>query len=114
MKSIDEDKSPFLFGKTVADNSFINRTKDIEHLWLNMKNGINTVLISPRRWGKSSLVEHTARLKQNSKNIKIIEKNDFIEKFGKKIYFLDPAFELWFKKIYMEKNINDIFKLWKN
>jgi hypothetical protein len=54
--------SPFLFGKTVEKDNFLNREKDIEHLWLNMRSGINTVLISPCRWGKSSLVAQTAWL----------------------------------------------------
>jgi len=59
-----------MFGKTVQEFGFVNRKKDIEHLWLNMKSGINTILISPRRWGKSSLVNHTAAIKNDTKNIR--------------------------------------------
>ncbi len=59
-----------MFGKIVAEKDFINRTKDIEQLWLNLQSSINTILISPRRWGKSSLVEHTAYLKRNEKQVK--------------------------------------------
>jgi DNA-binding ferritin-like protein (Dps family) len=69
MREINIEESPFLFGKTVSENLFINRKNDIDHLWLNMNSGINTILISPRRWGKSSLVEQTARLKQDNKNV---------------------------------------------
>lgn len=52
--------SPFLFGRTVTEQAFTNRTADINRLSRNLQNGINTVLISPRRWGKSSLVKKVA------------------------------------------------------
>jgi hypothetical protein len=49
--------SPFIYGNTVSAHSFTNREKDLEKLKNNLLNGINTMIISPRRWGKSSLVE---------------------------------------------------------
>ena len=49
--------APFLFGKTVSENEFTNRQTDIKRLTDNLQNHINTILISPRRWGKSSLVK---------------------------------------------------------
>jgi hypothetical protein len=67
---MEEPKSPFLFGKTVANIEFVNRKKDIDHLWLNVRSGINTVLISPRCWGKSSLVKHIAQVKSSDKQVK--------------------------------------------
>lgn len=53
-------KSPFIFGKVVTGSSFINRTSEIARLTGNFQNHVNTILISPRRWGKSSLVKKTA------------------------------------------------------
>ena len=50
-------QSPFLFGKTVSADGFTNRTKDIQRLKANFTNQVNTIIISPRRWGKSSLVK---------------------------------------------------------
>jgi DNA-binding MarR family transcriptional regulator len=35
-----------------------------------------------------------------AKNIKILEKKDFIERTNKKIEFIDPVFELWFQKYF--------------
>ncbi|MDR3367338.1 MAG: ATP-binding protein [Prevotellaceae bacterium] len=70
MSNLNQISSPFLFGKTVPDSVFINRKNDIEHLWLNLRSGINTVLISPRRWGKSSLVAQTAFLHRQDKPVK--------------------------------------------
>ena len=49
--------APFLFGKTVSEDAFTNRQVDIKRLTGNLQNHINTILISPRRWGKSSLVK---------------------------------------------------------
>lgn len=49
--------APFVFGKIATRNNFIDRRKEIQHLKMNFYSGINTILISPRRWGKSSLVE---------------------------------------------------------
>lgn len=49
--------APFLFGKTVSEDAFTNRQADIKRLTGNLQNRINTILISPRRWGKSSLVK---------------------------------------------------------
>ena len=49
--------APFLFGKTVSEDAFTNRQADIKRLTGNLQNRINTILISTRRWGKSSLVK---------------------------------------------------------
>lgn len=51
------EENPFVFGKAVEGRYFTNRTKDAEHLEANLTHGINTILISPRRWGKTSLVK---------------------------------------------------------
>jgi len=56
-KKAEEELSPFIYGKTVSSLSFTNREEELLKLVNNLKQGINTMLISPRRWGKSSLVE---------------------------------------------------------
>jgi AAA+ ATPase superfamily predicted ATPase len=64
-------KSPFVYGKVVENISFINRAKEIERLSGNFENHINSILISPRRWGKSSLVRKTATtVNKSNPNIK--------------------------------------------
>ena len=50
-------QTPFNFGRTVKNESFTNREQEIRKLASNFENRINTIIISPRRWGKSSLVE---------------------------------------------------------
>lgn len=52
--------TPFLFGHVTKERNFTDREKETERLVINMRSGINTALISPRRWGKSSLVHHAA------------------------------------------------------
>lgn len=53
-------ESPFLYGKTVSEQTFANRKADLTRLTNNLQHHINTILISPRRWGKSSLVKKVA------------------------------------------------------
>ena len=53
-------KTPFIFGKLAQDDSFTDRTNETARLVTNFKALINTILISPRRWGKSSLVHKAA------------------------------------------------------
>ncbi len=54
-------ENPFVFGKTVSKADFCNRSLDIEFMHHQFNTNANTILISPRRWGKSSLVEEAAR-----------------------------------------------------
>lgn len=54
-------KKPFVFGVAVDDEHFIGRKKEIESLSSHMQYGVNTILISPRRWGKTSLVKRVAK-----------------------------------------------------
>jgi hypothetical protein len=53
-------ESPFAFGKTVKGENFINRVEERSRLTNNFSSGISTILISPRRYGKSSLVRQVA------------------------------------------------------
>ena len=46
----------FVYGMSVEGKNFTDRTKETERLTLDFENGINVVLISPRRMGKTSLV----------------------------------------------------------
>ncbi len=62
---------PFNYGKLAELNHFTNRTKEIKWLQTQINGGINCILISPRRWGKSSLILHTSELVKK-KNKKIV------------------------------------------
>jgi len=86
--------SPFIYGTTVSIQSFTNREIESAKLQSNLLNGINTTIISPRRWGKSSLVEKVIAdiNKKNSKNKTIIidlfstrNEEEFLELFAKEV-----------------------------
>lgn len=53
--------SPFQYGKLAMDSTFVNRVYEKQMLKNNLYSGINTMLISPRRWGKSSLVKEAMK-----------------------------------------------------
>lgn len=55
-------ESPFNFGKKVQGDYFINRVEEIKRLETNFISGINTMVIAPRRWGKSSLVDKVSEI----------------------------------------------------
>jgi AAA+ ATPase superfamily predicted ATPase len=67
---MDEPYSPFLIGKTVMGGTFVDRENERQRLRMNCLSGVNTILISPRRWGKSSLVRQVARDMAREKNVR--------------------------------------------
>lgn len=66
----------FVYGIAVTDYNFTGRDEETRRLKANFENGINSILISPRRWGKTSLVNHVCRQFQNS-NIIIVQLDIF-------------------------------------
>lgn len=47
----------FVYGVSVAGDNFTDRVKETKRLKMDFENGLNVVLISPRRTGKTSLVK---------------------------------------------------------
>ncbi len=89
-----KQKSPFIFGKTVSVDAFTDRKEEVLHLYNNLVNGTNTMLISPRRWGKSSLVDKVVMdITRKEKRIKTVQidlfmvssKEEFLHLFAKEI-----------------------------
>lgn len=60
-KAVMENK-PFIFGVATSGDNFTDRKNETARLLTNFRHGINTVLISPRRWGKTSLVQKVCNL----------------------------------------------------
>jgi len=86
-----QDNTIFIYGQTVSKNAFTDREADAQKLTSNLLHGINTTIISPRRWGKSSLVEKVLNdISENEKNIKTVlidlffvaSEEEFLEKFS--------------------------------
>ena len=56
------ENKPFIFGVATSGDNFTDRKNETARLLTNFRHGINTVLISPRRWGKTSLVQKVCNL----------------------------------------------------
>lgn len=63
---------PFKYGRVVKGDNFTNRKKELKLLVSNFESLISTTVISPRRWGKSSLVKRAAAAAtRNNKSMKV-------------------------------------------
>ena len=82
-------KRPFIYGMSVEGDNFTDRELETKRLKLNFENGVNSILISPRRMGKTSLVKKVMSL-MDDKDIKVVfmdiykcrSEYDFYEKFA--------------------------------
>ena len=67
---------PFIFGSATLGKWFTDREEETKRLKLNFTCGVNTIIISPRRWGKTSLVLKASN-ELNDKNIKVVNMDIF-------------------------------------
>lgn len=104
MKTAQNDlQKPFVFGQAIGENHFIGREREQKRLLANFSHGINTILMAPRRWGKTSLVKRAMSEVQNSR-IKVIyidayfcrDEYDFYNHFAESILRqTNSRFEEW-------------------
>ena len=64
-------KKAFVYGMSVEGENFTDRVKETKRLKMDFENGINVVLVSPRRIGKSSIVRKVMKEIENP-DIKIV------------------------------------------
>jgi hypothetical protein len=65
-------QTPFIFGKLAEGDHFVNRTEELKKLTMNFTSGLNTMIISPRRWGKTSLVKRASAITEtDNKQVRI-------------------------------------------
>ena len=83
-ENIMENK-PFIFGVATSGDNFTDREQETARLLSNFTHGVNTVLISPRRWGKTSLVKKVCKLAQSEK-LKIVYLDIFSCRTDKEVY----------------------------
>ena len=55
-------QNPFIVGKYLSDKYFCDRSEETAFLKKQIENGRNVALISPRRIGKSGLIQHLFNL----------------------------------------------------
>jgi len=79
------ENKPFIFGVATSGDNFTDREKETARLLSNFTYGVNTVLISPRRWGKTSLVKKVCKLAQSDK-LKIVYLDIFSCRTNREFY----------------------------
>ncbi|WP_291529561.1 AAA family ATPase [Bacteroides sp. UBA939] len=99
-------KSPFQYGTLVDKESFVNRVEDRRQLKDFLSAGINVMLISPRRWGKSSLVKVAMNeLTEENKRMRICfidafsvkTEAEFLQSFAREV--ISCASSTWEKRL---------------
>ena len=103
---------PFNYGTLASGDYFTNREKETQRLINNFNLGINTVLISPRRWGKSSLVLKAAQETiKKEKKIKIAFLDLFAVRTEEEFYnyyastLIKAASSVWDEKIELMRKV---------
>jgi predicted AAA+ superfamily ATPase len=64
-------ENPFIFGEIIEEPNFVNRTAELQQLVRDLADGQKVFLLSPRRFGKSSLVA-LALLKLQKRHIRTV------------------------------------------
>ena len=110
-------KNPFIYQGYVSPEYFCDRTEETEELIANLQNGRNTVLISPRRIGKTGLIKNVFyRLKELEKDAKCIyidifatkNQHDFVQLLGTAI-----AQEVMSRERQAMKRLLEFFGSWR-
>jgi len=85
-------ENPFIFGEIIDEPYFVNRTQELRDLVRDLADGQKVFLLSPRRFGKSSLVA-LALLKLRKRHIRTVSVTvssyssytQFLEKFAERV-----------------------------
>jgi uncharacterized protein len=85
-------ENPFVFGEIIDEPNFVNRTTELTQLVRDLSDGQKVFLLSPRRFGKTSLVA-LALLKLKKRHIHAVSLTvssysnyaQFLEKFAEKV-----------------------------
>ena len=85
-------ENPFVFGEIVEQRHFLDREKELRDLVRDLTDGQKLFLLSPRRFGKSSLVA-LALLKLEKKHVRTVNVtvssyasyDQFLEKFAERV-----------------------------
>lgn len=75
--AVSLNMSPTEDCRGASGDNFTDREKKTAHRLSNFQHRVNTVLISPRRWGKTSLVWKVCRLAQSDK-LKVVYLDIFL------------------------------------
>lgn len=102
-------QNPFVVGKYLSDRYFCDRLEETEFLRKQIRNGRNVALISPRRIGKSGLIQHFFHQSDIQENYYLFfvdiyattSLGEFVYTLGKEIYEqLKPKSTQWKEKFF--------------
>lgn len=103
--------SPFIYGKIASGDTFTDREREQKRLADNIASKINSILISPRRWGKSSLVTRVGEtLQKKDKTLRfafldlfnVRTEEEFYAQFAREV--LRVSFAKWEERIESAKH----------
>jgi uncharacterized protein len=79
-------QNPFVYGEVVPAAAFVNRVRELDRLVADLAAGQKIFLISPRRYGKSSLIRHalTAMAKRGALTVEVT-----VSSFSSYVAFLE-------------------------
>src|ERR1700757_2811785 len=85
-------ENPFVYGEIVEQRHFVDREKELQNLVRDLADGQKLFLLSPRRFGKSSLVS-LALLKLEKRHVRTVNVSvssyssyeQFLEKFAERV-----------------------------
>ncbi len=101
--------SPFQYGTIVSKESFVNRVEERKQLKELLGSGINVMLISPRRWGKSSLVKVAMdELMQENSHIRVCYIDAFSIKTEAEFYHTFAREVITCTASTLEKRLEDV------
>lgn len=101
--------NPFIVGKYVSDKYFCDRSEETAFLRKQIQNGRDVALISPRRIGKSGLIQHFFNQSDIKEQYYVFfidiyattSLAEFVYTLGKEIYAqLKPQSTLWKEKFF--------------
>ncbi|OGC06079.1 hypothetical protein A2230_02615 [candidate division WOR-1 bacterium RIFOXYA2_FULL_36_21] len=94
-------KNPFFFGKEVLGDAFTDRKSELKELISDIEQGLNVILYSPRRYGKTSLIKKTIGTVKNRGILTfyidlfpMTTFNDFVKIFAEAISSLEASSNL--------------------
>src|ERR1700757_203564 len=85
-------ENPFVYGEIVEQRHFVDREKELQNLVRDLSDGQKLFLLSPRRFGKSSLVS-LALLKLQKRHVRTVnitvssyaDYDQFLENFAERV-----------------------------
>ena len=102
-------QNPFVVGKYLSDKYFCDRSQETDLLRKQIQNGRNVTLISPRRIGKSGLIQHFFNQDDIKEQYYVFFVDiyattslaEFVYTLGKEIYAqLKPQATVWKEKFF--------------